>query len=85
MGDIAAEKCGFSIATQQLVVRSQICEREGKEGLKLHNLRTDHVTIRSEVRYLIGAKIVHLDCRVFGGNPLQRSGSRSGPGIWTRC
>ena len=46
-----------------------------KEGLKLHNLHTDHVTIRSELRYLIGAKIVDLKCRVFGGNPLQRSGS----------
>ena len=48
-----------------------------KEGLKLHNLRTDHITIRSELRYLIGAKIVGMKCRVFGENPLQRSGSRS--------
>jgi len=32
--------------------------REVKEGLKLHNLRTDHVTIRSELIYLIGAKAV---------------------------
>jgi hypothetical protein len=39
-------------------------------GLKLHNLRTDHVTIQSELTYLIGAKIVDLKCRVFGGNPL---------------
>ena len=46
-----------------------------KEGLKLHNLPTDHVTIRSELRYFIGAKIVDLICRVFGENPLQRSGS----------
>ena len=46
-----------------------------KEGLKQHNLRTDHVTIRSELRYLIGAKIVDLKCRVFAGNLLQRSGS----------
>jgi hypothetical protein len=37
-----------------------------KEGLKLDNLRTDHVMIRSELKYLIGAKIVHLKCRVFG-------------------
>jgi len=41
--------------------------REVKEQLKLHNLRTDHVTIRSELKYLIGAKIVDLKCRVFGG------------------
>jgi hypothetical protein len=39
-------------------------------GLKLHNLRTDHVTIQSELTYLIGAKIGVLKCRVFGGNPL---------------
>ena len=50
-----------------------------KEGIKLNNLRTDHVTIRSELRYLIGAKIVDLKWRVFGENPLQRSGSGSEP------
>ena len=38
-----------------------------KERLKLHNLRTDHVMIQSELKYLIGAKIVNLKCRVFGG------------------
>jgi hypothetical protein len=35
--------------------------------LKLDNLRTDHVMIRSELKYLIGANIVDLKCRVFGG------------------
>jgi len=40
---------------------------EVKEGLKLNNLRTDHVMIRSELKYLIGAKILDLKCRVFGG------------------
>jgi len=40
--------------------------REVKAQLKLHNLRTDHVTIRSELKYLIGAKIVDLKWRVFG-------------------
>jgi len=73
--DISAEKCGFSIATQRILVGSPIWEREEKEGLTLHNLRTNHVTIRSELRYLIGAKIVDLKCRVFGGHPLERSGS----------
>ena len=29
-----------------------------KERLKLHNLHIDHVTIRSELKYLIGAKAV---------------------------
>jgi hypothetical protein len=43
--------------------------------LKLYILRTDHVMIQSQLRFLIGAKIVDLKCRVFGGNPLQRSGS----------
>jgi len=28
-----------------------------KEQLKLHNLRTNHVMIRSELKYLIGAKV----------------------------
>jgi hypothetical protein len=41
--------------------------QEVKEGLKLDNLHTDHVMIRSELKYLIGAKIVDLKCRVFGG------------------
>jgi hypothetical protein len=41
--------------------------QEVKEGLKLDNLRTDHVMMWSEIKYLIGAKIVDLKCRVLGG------------------
>jgi len=41
--------------------------QEVKERLELHNLRTDHVMIRSQLRYLIGAKVVRLKRRVFGG------------------
>jgi len=41
--------------------------REVKEGLKLVNLRSDHVMIRSELKYLIGAKYVDLKYQVFGG------------------
>jgi hypothetical protein len=44
---------------------------EVKEGLKLHNLHTDHVMIRSELIYLIGAKAVrtiYLEPQ-FGSNP----------------
>jgi len=41
--------------------------QEVKERLELHNLRTDHVMIRSQLKYLIGAKVVRLKCRVFGG------------------
>jgi hypothetical protein len=39
---------------------------EVKEGLKLDNLHTDHVMIQSELKYIIGAKIVDLKCRDFG-------------------
>jgi len=42
---------------------------EVQEGLKLGNLRTDHVMIRSELKYLDGAKIVDFKCWVFGGKP----------------
>jgi hypothetical protein len=44
--------------------------REVKEQVKLHNLRLEHVTIRSELRYLIGAQVVRLKYRVFGGKPV---------------
>jgi hypothetical protein len=33
----------------------------------MYNLGTDHVMIRSELKYIIGAKIVDLKYRVFGG------------------
>ena len=62
-----------------------------KERIKLHNLHIDHVMIQSELKYLIGAKLVVLKCRVFGGktgpiatvqvfiwyDPLQRFGCGS--------
>ena len=38
-----------------------------KERIKLHNLCIDRVVIQSELKYLIGAKIVNLKCQVFGG------------------
>jgi len=41
---------------QRILVRSQIWRREVKERLEMHNLRTDHVMIRSELKYLIWAK-----------------------------
>ena len=40
---------------------------EVKALLKLHTLCIDHVAIRSELKYLLGAKIVNLKCRVFSG------------------
>ena len=60
----------YFTATQQISVQSQIWMRVMEEGLKLHNLRTDHVTIRSEHIYIIGAKAVatvYLEMR-FGSN-----------------
>jgi len=66
-GQILRQITGFSIAPQWLLVRSQIWDREVKERLVLHHLRTDHVTIPSELKYQIGAKGVTLKCRVFGG------------------
>jgi len=55
------------MAPPRILVRSHIWMREAKEGLKLDNLRSDHVMIRSELKYLIGAKTVDLTCWVFGG------------------
>jgi len=57
----------FPIATQWIFVGSQIWKREVNERPTLHNLRIDHVTIRSELRYWIGAQVVRLKCRLFGG------------------
>jgi len=57
----------FLIATKRIFVRSQICTRVVKEPIILHNLRIDHVMIRSELWYSIGAKAVRLECLVFGG------------------
>ena len=56
------KNCLHSTTTQQISVRSRIWMREVKEGPKLHSLRTDHVTIRSELKYLIGAKAVRTLC-----------------------
>ena len=63
----------YSTATQRISVRSQIWMREVKQELKLHNLRTDHVMIRLELIYLIGAKAVgtvYLEPQ-FGSNPVK--------------
>jgi len=46
------------IATQWQLVRLQIGEREMKEGIKVHISRIDYVLIRSELKYLIGARNV---------------------------
>jgi hypothetical protein len=62
--------------TQQILVGSQICKREVKERLKLHNLHVDHVSIWSELKYFIGANAV-------GTRKLKpRSGSNSANNPW---
>jgi hypothetical protein len=66
-GQILTEIRGFSLATRRVVVGSQIRMQDVKERQELHNLRIDHVMIRSQLKYLIGAKVVRLKCRVFGG------------------
>ena len=48
----------YLTATQQISVGSQFWQREVKDRLNLHNLYIHHVMIRSELRYLIGAKNV---------------------------
>ena len=48
--------CYFA-AIQRILVRSQYWQREVEERLKVHNLHMDHVLIRSELIYLIGAKV----------------------------
>jgi len=59
--------CGYSIATPPISVGSHIWDLEVKEWVVLYNLHTDHVKIRSELKYLIGGKVVVLKCRDFGG------------------
>jgi hypothetical protein len=56
--------------------------REVKEQVILDNLHLEHATIRSELRYLIGAKVagtVILEPRG-GYNPAKNRGFMSGPG-----
>jgi len=50
--------CCFFTAIQWVLVGSQIRIREVKEQLKLDNLSIDHVTIRPELKYLFGAKVI---------------------------
>jgi hypothetical protein len=47
----------YVIVTQRILVQSQIWMQEVKQGVNLDNLRINHVAIRSELRYLIGARV----------------------------
>jgi len=66
-GHILSEMSGFLVVTQRILVRWHIWDWEVKERLELHNQRTNHVMIRSALKYLITGKVVMLKCRVFGG------------------
>ena len=72
----------YFIATQRISVRSQICKREVKEGPELHNLHTDHLVIRSELKYLIAAKAAGtMKMEPWSGyNPANNRRIMSGPG-----
>jgi len=54
---ISSEIWCYFTAIQPMLVQTQIWQQEVKERLKLHNLHIDHVLIRSELKYLIGAKV----------------------------
>ena len=54
---ILPEKWRYFTAIRWILVQSQIGQREVKQRLKLHNLHTDHIVIRSELKYLIGATV----------------------------
>ena len=47
----------YFTAILRILVRSQIWQREVIARLKLHNLRTDHVLIRSVLKYLLGPNV----------------------------
>jgi len=79
---ISPKMCLDFTATQRISVGSQICKREVKEWLVLYNLCTDHIMIRSELKYLIGAKVagpVQWN-RGPGTTWPNNGGSMSGPG-----
>jgi len=72
----------YFTATQWIVIRSQFGEWKVKEHLKLHLLHIYHIVIRSQLKYLIGAK--DLSSRKWGSvvwyNWPKNCGFISGPG-----
>jgi hypothetical protein len=57
---ISREKWHYFTAIPWILVQLQTWEWEVKERLIMHNLRTDHVTIGCELRYLMGAKLAGI-------------------------
>jgi len=68
-GQILSDISGFSIATQRILVRSHIWDREGKGRLEMHSLHTDCVMIRSEI----------LNCRQSYDVEMPGFGGKTGP------
>jgi len=56
-GQSLSEISGFLITTQRILVGSQIWDQVVKERLELLNICTDHVTIQSELKYLLEPKM----------------------------
>jgi len=76
---ISPQIWSYFTANQWIFVQSKIWQREVKEGLTLHDLHTDHIVIRSELKYLIEATVAgtaNMEPRS-GFNP---AGFMSGPG-----
>jgi len=72
----------FSKATQRILVGSPTWKREVKERLILYNLQIDHVMIRSQFIYLIGANVAGTVIwnRSPGTTRPKNRGFMSGPG-----
>jgi len=73
--------CNFT-AIQRILVRSQTWQREVKEQLKLHNLRTDHVMIRSKLKYLIRATFQGSVEEPWNGPAVRVQPGRKTPGMY---
>jgi len=83
---ISHEIWAFFTPTQRISVGSQIGKRQVKERPEMHNLRTDHVTIQWELKYLIegkGVGTVKLEPQC-GSNPAEKLPVYVRSGLQTR-
>jgi len=78
---ILPEKWRYFTAIWWILVQSQIWQREVKERLKLPNLHTDHIVIRSELKYLSEAEVAGTIIRNRGPGSTrpENGGCMSGP------
>jgi len=73
--------CYFT-ASQQILVRSQIWQRQVEELLKLPNLYIDHVMIRWDLGYFIGVKVAGTVKWNWGGD---KTWSKNGSFVSSLC